>query len=118
MAKRGNGEGSISRRKGGGWTAQYYVDTGGVRKRKTLYAKSQAEAARALSKAISDRDGGLVYDVGKLTIGEYLKLWLADSVKDVLKETTYANQLEERIGVSGVWRDQDLVVPERARLSL
>ncbi len=91
MAKRGNGEGSISRRKSGSWVAQYYVDTGGIRKRKTLYAKSRAEAARALARAISDRDGGLVYDAGKLTVGEYLKLWLADSVKGVAKETTHAN---------------------------
>ena len=91
MAKRGNGEGSISRRKGGGWIAQYYADIGGKRKRKTLYGKSRQEAATSLAKAISDRDGGYVYDAGKLTVGDYLKLWLADSIKGVAKETTYAN---------------------------
>ncbi|MDQ4000491.1 MAG: site-specific integrase, partial [Actinomycetota bacterium] len=31
------------------------------------------------------------YDAGKLTVGEYLDRWLADSVKDTVKETTYAN---------------------------
>lgn len=91
MAKRGNGEGSISRRKGGGWIAQYYVDIGGVRKRRTLYAKTRAEAAAKLAKAIADRDGGLVYDAGKITVGEYLDGWLKDSVKGAVKETTYAN---------------------------
>jgi len=64
---------------------------GGKRKRKTLYAKSRQEAATSLAKAISDRDGGYVYDAGKLTVGDYLKLWLADSVKGVAKETTHAN---------------------------
>lgn len=90
MAKRGNGEGSISRRKGGGWTAQYYADLGGVRKRRTLYAKTRAEAAAKLAKAIADRDGGFVYEAGKLTVEEYLNCWLKDSVKGVRKESTYA----------------------------
>lgn len=75
MAKRGNGEGSISRRKGGGWIAQYYAEAtpGGTLKRRTLYAKSRAEAGAKLAKAIADRDGGYVYEAGKLTLGEYLE---------------------------------------------
>lgn len=91
MAKRGNGEGSISRRKGGGWMGQYYVEAGGKRKRKTLYGKSRAEVAAKLTRAMADRDGGLVYDAGKTTVGEHLDRWLADSVKGIVKETTYAN---------------------------
>ena len=41
--KRGNVEGSISRRKKGGWMAQYAVHTGEGRKRKTIYGKTRAE---------------------------------------------------------------------------
>ncbi len=91
MPKRGNGEGSISRRKGGGWMGQYYADIGGKRKCKTLYAKTRGEAAAKLAKAIADRDGGFVYDDRGITVGEYLDRWLADSVKGAVKETTYAN---------------------------
>jgi integrase len=40
---------------------------------------------------MADRDGGLLYDAGKLTISEYLDRWLADSVKGTVNETTYAN---------------------------
>ena len=40
---------------------------------------------------MADRDGGLLYEAGKLTIGEYLDRWLTDSVKGTVKETTYAN---------------------------
>jgi len=40
---------------------------------------------------MADRDGGPLYDAGKLTISEYLDRWLADSVKGTVKETTYAN---------------------------
>jgi integrase len=89
--KRGNGEGSISRRKAGGWMAQYAVHTTEGRKRKTIYGKTRAEVAKKLSKALSDREGGLVFDAGNLTVEEYLDRWLRDSVKGTVKEITYAN---------------------------
>ena len=60
--KRGNGEGSIGRRKGGGWMAQYTVHTAEGRKRRTLYGKTRVEAAKKLTKALSDLEGGLVFD--------------------------------------------------------
>jgi integrase len=53
MGKRGNGEGSISRRKSGGWCAQYVVFTSEGRKRRTLYGKTRAEVAAKLSKALT-----------------------------------------------------------------
>jgi hypothetical protein len=43
--KQGNGEGSIHRRKDGGWCAQYTVYTAEGRKRKTIYGKTRAEVA-------------------------------------------------------------------------
>jgi hypothetical protein len=52
LGKRGNGEGTISRRKNGGWIAQYYVYTAKGCKRKTLYGKTRAEAARKLEGAL------------------------------------------------------------------
>ncbi len=91
MGKRGNGEGSIYRRKNGTWAAQYTVWTAEGRKRRSVSGKTRAEVSRKLTEAIADRDGGLVYDAGKLTVGEYLDRWLADSVKGTVKETTYAN---------------------------
>jgi integrase len=89
MGKRGNGEGSITRRKNGGWMAQYVVYTAEGRKRKTLYGKTRAEVATKLTKALSDPEGGLLFDAGSLTIGEYLDRWLTDSVKDTVRPTTY-----------------------------
>jgi integrase len=91
MGKRGNGEGSIYRRKNGTWAAQYTVWTAEGRKRRSVSGKTRAEVSRKLTEAMSSRDGGLVYDAGKLTVGEYLDRWLADSVKGTVKETTYAN---------------------------
>ena len=69
--KRGNGEGTIHRRKDGGWCAQYTVYTAEGRKRKTIYGKTRAESAAKLTKAMADRNGGLLIDAGSLTLGEY-----------------------------------------------
>jgi integrase len=68
MAKRGNGEGSITRRKSGGWCAQYTVYTAEGRKRKTLYGKTRHEVAAKLAKALSDQEGGLAFSAGSLTV--------------------------------------------------
>ncbi len=89
MGKRGNGEGSITRRKSGGWSAQYVVYTSEGRKRRTLYGKTRAEVAAKLSKALADREGGLVFDAGNLTVGEYLDRWLSHSVRDTVRQKTY-----------------------------
>jgi hypothetical protein len=44
----------------------------------TIYAKSHEEARRKLAQAIAERDKGLVYDSGNVTVSEYLQRWLED----------------------------------------
>ncbi len=88
MGKRGNGEGTISRRENGGWMGQYVVHTAEGSKRKTIYGKTRKEVAGKLAKAISDREGGLAFDAGNLTVGEYLDRWLKDSVQGSVWEST------------------------------
>jgi integrase len=89
LSKRGNGEGTISRRKNGGWMVQYYVYTAKGGKRKTLYGKTRVEAARKLARALSDRENGLTFDAGKITLGEYLDRWLTDSVRGTVRLSTF-----------------------------
>lgn len=81
MGKRtkGNGEGSVYKRKDGSWCAQHHVQTSEGTKRKTLYASTRAEAASKLARAIADRDGGLVFDAGTTTLNEYVAGYLADT---------------------------------------
>ena len=67
--KRGNGEGTIHRRKGGGWCAQYTIYTAEGRKRKTIYGKTRAEVAAMLSKALSDREGASSSTPGVSSLG-------------------------------------------------
>jgi integrase len=38
---------------------------------------------------MADRDGGFVFDVGSLTVEEYLNRWLSDSVKGTVRVSTY-----------------------------
>jgi integrase len=87
--RRANGEGGVSRRKDGSWMARYTVQTPTGRKRKVLYAKSQAEARRKLTEALADRDQGLTYDSNGITVEGYLARWLEDSVRGSVKVTTY-----------------------------
>src|SRR3954447_2848581 len=95
--KRGNGEGSIHRRKDGSWCAQYTFYTAKGRKRKTLYGKTRAEVAKKLAKALSAREDGVVFDAENLTIGEYLDRWLKDSVEGNVGPRTLSNyQLQVR----------------------
>src|SRR5918994_115485 len=89
MGKRGNGEGGISRRKDGLYMARYTVQTPTGSKRKTLYGKTRREVDEKLTKAKADRDGGLVFDADNLKLGEYLGRWLADSVRDTVRPTTF-----------------------------
>jgi integrase len=89
MGKRGNGEGSITRRKNGGWMAQYTVYTANGRKRKSLYGKARQEVAAKLARALSDRENGLILEAGSQTLGEYLNRWLNGSVKGSVKDKTF-----------------------------
>jgi integrase len=89
MGKRGNGEGGISRRKDGLYMARYTIQTATGVKRKTLYGKTRREVDEKLTKAKADRDSGLVFDTDNIKLGEYLARWLADSVRDTVRPTTF-----------------------------
>lgn len=91
MGKRGNGEGSISRRKNGSWRAEYAVYTAEGRKRKTVYGKTRAEVAKKLNRALADSEDGLFFDDEGLRVGEYLERWLESSVRGNVSPRTYTN---------------------------
>ena len=86
--KRGNGEGSIYRRKDGRWVGQYTVYTAKGPKYRYIYGKTRVAVAEKLSKAIAARSSGFVSDVGNLTVGEYLDRWLADSLRGTVRAST------------------------------
>ena len=87
MGRRGNGEGTITHRKDGRWEARYYVPTVSGTKRKTIYGKTQTEVRDRLTKALSDRIDGIVYDDENLAFGEYLDIWLKGSVYGSVRQS-------------------------------
>jgi integrase len=91
MGRRGNGEGSIIRRKDGRWMGRYTVHTANGPKQKTIYGKTRQDVAASLAKAIADRDGGLYFEAENLTVSEYLKRWLNDSVKGSVRASTHGS---------------------------
>jgi len=89
VAKRGNNEGSISKRKDGRWMGRYTVYTANGPKQKSIYGKTREEVAQKLTKAMADRDGGLYFEAENLTISAFLERWLNDSVRGSVRASTY-----------------------------
>ncbi len=87
--KRGNGEGSIYRRKDGRWVGQYTVYTAKGPKYRYIYGKTRAAVAEKLTKAMANRDRGFLFDAGSITVGEYLDRWLSDSVRGTVRASTF-----------------------------
>src|SRR5829696_2582294 len=89
MGRRGNGEGSIYKRRDGRWVGQYLVYTAKGPKYRYLYGKTRAAVAEKLTKAMAERDGGLVFEAGKLTVAQYMDRWLSESARNRLRPKTY-----------------------------
>src|SRR5215213_6874065 len=89
VGRRGNGEGSISRRKDGRWEAKYTAHTADGPKRRALYGKTRKEAADKLAKALADRASGYTFDTENMTVGEYLDRWLKDTDQGSVRTSTY-----------------------------
>ena len=87
--KRGNGEGSITKRRDGRYMGRYTVHTTKGPKRRAVYGRTRKEAADKLAKALSDRVEGIVVDDENMTVGEYLDVWLKSSVRGSVRQSTY-----------------------------
>ncbi len=91
MAKRrGNGEGSIYRRKDGTWCALLTVgyDANGRRKRRYLYARSKAEVLEKLDELRGDVRKGTVTEPNRINVREYAEHWLDNVARSRVRVTT------------------------------
>jgi integrase len=95
MGRRGNGEGSIRRRADGRWEGRYTVHTDEGPKQRTVYGRTRKDAAEKLTEVMAGRDKGLVFDAGKLTVGEHLARWLEDVVKPSASHRTYSTHAQQ-----------------------
>ena len=67
------------------------------RNKRFIYARTRKAVARRHDQAIADRDAGLVYDSGNLSIEKYMVRRL-ESVAPAVKHSTYSCALKRRAG--------------------
>ncbi len=75
--RRSNSEGSIAQRKDGLWEARITLPGG---RRRSLYAKTKAEALKKMEEAKGKIAGGLRLGPERLTVHGWLEQWLRDTV--------------------------------------
>lgn len=73
MGKRGNQEGTITKRKDGRWEARLSLPNG---RRKSFYGKTRQEVARQLTQAQQGLQTGLPVVSDRQTVEQYLLSWL------------------------------------------
>nr|DAP74272.1 MAG TPA: Integrase [Caudoviricetes sp.] len=93
MAKRGQGEGTISKRPDGTWWARITVGRtpDGKQKRKAFYGKTRKEVQEKLTAALNDVNTGTYIEPSKMTVAQWLDIWLKEYKKNHVKLTTLAN---------------------------
>ena len=84
-ARRGNGEGSIYRRKDGRWAAAFTLESG---QRKTLYGRTRGDVAQRLREALQNQSRGLPVTGDPQTVGDFLALWLQEAVATRVRPAT------------------------------
>lgn len=89
--RRGNGEGSVIKRKDGLWQASIslgYQDNGKP-KRRTFYGKTRKEAVEKMEEAKQSLKQGTYVEPNKIALGDWIEKWLENYKKPNLKQSTY-----------------------------
>ena len=91
MAKRGQGEGSISKRPDGTWWARITVGKtpDGKQKRKAFYGKTRKEVQEKLTAALNDINNNTYIEPSKMTVEQWMHIWMRDYKKTSIKPKTY-----------------------------
>ena len=91
MAKRGQGEGSISKRPDGTWWARITIgkDENGKQKRRAFYGKTRKEVQEKLTAAVNDVNNDVYIEPSSMTVSIWLDTWLEDYKKRSVRTNTY-----------------------------
>jgi integrase len=88
--QRGNGDGSLYRRRDGYWVGAFYAPTvSGGRRRVVVYGKTREQARDKLNKAQQDARAGILVPDEVWKVGPYLEYWLENFVKRNRRPATY-----------------------------
>lgn len=90
MAKRANGDGSISQRKNGTYEGRVYVTTtSGIRKRVSVYGKTRDEVREEITRLQNQENQDVPTPDTNMKLDAYLTYWLARVVKVNRRPKTY-----------------------------
>jgi len=87
VKKRGNGEGTVFKRKDGRWCARYTVRTVDGFKRRDIYGETRKEVAQRLREALDESHRGTIHSF--VNLGDFLRSWLANSVNGSVSPRTF-----------------------------
>ena len=92
-SRRAAGEGSVHKRKQGGWQGSTTVGVvAGQRRRKTVYGATQREVLEKLAAIRRTLDSGLPVGTGRpLSLADYLESWLNDTLPSTVRPSTAAS---------------------------
>jgi integrase len=92
MAKRGNKEGSIYRRKSDGkWTGSISLENG---KRKVIYGKTRTEVQEKMKKLLHEQQQGKLVASSSQTVEEFVVDWLENTHRRKVRPRTYERYRE------------------------
>lgn len=102
MARRGKGEGTIRKRPDGRYEARIVLghDPGtGKPIRKSVYGKTQKEVRQQMQRVQVERADGVFLEPSKLTLAQWLDIWLSEYCVDVKPNTKikYKGDIENHI---------------------
>ncbi len=88
MAKgrRGNGEGTITKRPNGTYEARITIENG---KRKTFYGKTRKEVQEKLKVALREQQQGTLVTAPQQKVEDFLKQWLEDTQRDSIRPRSF-----------------------------
>ena len=88
--KRGQGEGTISKRPDGSWWGRITigVDKDGKQKRKAFYGKTRADVQKKITAALNDINMGSYVNTPNVTLGSWLDTWFNEYAANSVKHST------------------------------
>ena len=89
---RGKGEGTIHKINNGSYQARMTIgyDENGKQKRQAKYFKTMKEAKDWITEVKASRDKGNYIEPSKITLSEWIDIWLEEYKKRTVKPTTYS----------------------------
>lgn len=100
MTKGAKGGGTIRQRPDGRWEARYTlgIDPGtGKQIQKSVYGKTQREVRQKLTAITAEIDSGVYQEPCKMTVNEWLDIWLKDYQISVKDSTAYLYERQAKL---------------------